>query len=314
MSNAHIAQSGWFPASFVTVVAANRKSEVITSPSAASAEKPRASSTKSDDRKGPDVIATKRNSSVNTPGKVTSPVVPVTPFRKGEQRVVVRKYAAGLPQQLALEVNDIVILTNERNGWFQGKLLDVVTGDTLGSGWFPSMCVASQPLVLAPPSPDATRSPATTETREVASDQQPAAQAETTTSAPVAVTDTVSSIPADSVVQMRKKPQTQNDVQSQQPPDVPFMVKLSKSGSALGVAIAGGKSDKYGDLGIFVNDIIKDSAAERDGRLTKGDQLLEVNGGMCLCVNIPSSVSMSHCSFVARPHTRVGCASSSERG
>jgi hypothetical protein len=61
----------------------------------------------------------------------------------------VRDYAAALPKQLSLSVGEVVLLTNEHNGWFQGQIADVVGGGPGKSGWFPSICVAREPLVLA---------------------------------------------------------------------------------------------------------------------------------------------------------------------
>ncbi|XP_078585038.1 uncharacterized protein LOC144867103 isoform X1 [Branchiostoma floridae x Branchiostoma japonicum] len=53
---------------------------------------------------------------------------------------------------------------------------------------------------------------------------------------------------------------------------------LLKEQGGLGVQIAGGKGSKKGDIGIFVTNVEKGGAAQRDGRLHRGDEILMVNG------------------------------------
>ncbi|CAL1540871.1 unnamed protein product, partial [Lymnaea stagnalis] len=53
---------------------------------------------------------------------------------------------------------------------------------------------------------------------------------------------------------------------------------LKKDENGLGVHIAGGKGCKKGDIGIFIAAVTDGGAAQRDGRLRKGDELLMING------------------------------------
>ncbi|XP_033111771.1 uncharacterized protein LOC117112733 [Anneissia japonica] len=59
---------------------------------------------------------------------------------------------------------------------------------------------------------------------------------------------------------------------------------LVKDEGGLGIQIAGGKGSRKGDVGIFVAGVEKDKAAERDGRLQKGDEILMINGHNLMCV------------------------------
>ncbi|XP_071954343.1 uncharacterized protein [Antedon mediterranea] len=59
---------------------------------------------------------------------------------------------------------------------------------------------------------------------------------------------------------------------------------LVKGEGGLGIQIAGGKGSRKGDIGIFVAGVDKDKAAERDGRLQKGDEILMINGHNLMCV------------------------------
>ncbi|XP_071170776.1 patj homolog isoform X5 [Mytilus edulis] len=53
---------------------------------------------------------------------------------------------------------------------------------------------------------------------------------------------------------------------------------LIKDETGLGIHIAGGKGSRKGDLGIFVAEVTTGGAADRDGRLKRGDELLMING------------------------------------
>lgn len=53
-----------------------------------------------------------------------------------------------------------------------------------------------------------------------------------------------------------------------------FTVELMKKpGKGLGLSIVG----KRNDVGVYISDIVKGGAAESDGRLMQGDQILSVN-------------------------------------
>ncbi|GFR58876.1 PDZ domain-containing protein 2 [Elysia marginata] len=54
-------------------------------------------------------------------------------------------------------------------------------------------------------------------------------------------------------------------------------LNLLKDENGLGIHIAGGKGSKKGDIGIFVAAVTEGGAAQRDGRLKKGDELLMIN-------------------------------------
>jgi len=54
-------------------------------------------------------------------------------------------------------------------------------------------------------------------------------------------------------------------------------IKLQRGSDKLGFSIVGGKGSKHGDLPIFINHIHPDGAAGKDGRLRKGDEILNVN-------------------------------------
>ncbi|GFN83472.1 PDZ domain-containing protein 2-like [Plakobranchus ocellatus] len=55
-------------------------------------------------------------------------------------------------------------------------------------------------------------------------------------------------------------------------------LNLLKDENGLGIHIAGGKGCKKGDIGIFVAAVTEGGAAQRDGRIKKGDELLMING------------------------------------
>ncbi|XP_064619844.1 uncharacterized protein LOC135483158 isoform X2 [Lineus longissimus] len=61
-------------------------------------------------------------------------------------------------------------------------------------------------------------------------------------------------------------------------PHVYMMHLVKDKTDELGLDIAGGKGSARGDIGVFVAGVVDDGAAERDGRLRKGDEILKVNG------------------------------------
>ena len=56
------------------------------------------------------------------------------------------------------------------------------------------------------------------------------------------------------------------------------VIHLHRGKEGLGVSIVGGKGSTHGDLPIFINQVFKEGAAGKDGRLRKGDEVLSVNG------------------------------------
>ncbi|XP_015763527.1 PREDICTED: synaptojanin-2-binding protein-like [Acropora digitifera] len=56
------------------------------------------------------------------------------------------------------------------------------------------------------------------------------------------------------------------------------VINIRNCHSGLGIKIAGGRSALGADFGIFIKKILSGGAANLDGRLMEGDQLLEVNG------------------------------------
>lgn len=56
------------------------------------------------------------------------------------------------------------------------------------------------------------------------------------------------------------------------------IIHLHRGKEGLGFSIVGGKGSTHGDLPIFINQVFKDGAAGKDGRLQKGDEVLTVNG------------------------------------
>eukprot|EP00118_Oscarella_pearsei_P024827 m.306890 g.306890 ORF g.306890 m.306890 type:complete len:166 (+) comp41676_c0_seq1:36-533(+) len=62
--------------------------------------------------------------------------------------------------------------------------------------------------------------------------------------------------------------------------DPKIEIELEKGLTGLGFNIRGGTDNQYllGDPGIFVTTIKSDGAAAKDGRLERGDKILEING------------------------------------
>lgn len=56
------------------------------------------------------------------------------------------------------------------------------------------------------------------------------------------------------------------------------MIHLHRGQEGLGFSIVGGKGSTHGDLPIYINQVFKEGAAGKDGRLTRGDEVLSVNG------------------------------------
>lgn len=63
------------------------------------------------------------------------------------------------------------------------------------------------------------------------------------------------------------------------PPDPPIktIVYIKTGGKSLGFSVCGGRGSKGGDMGILVRNIDPNGLACQDGRLKKGDEILEVN-------------------------------------
>ncbi len=63
------------------------------------------------------------------------------------------------------------------------------------------------------------------------------------------------------------------------PPDPPIktIVYIKTAGKSLGFSVCGGRGSKGGDMGILVRNIDPNGLAAQDGRLKKGDEILEVN-------------------------------------
>lgn len=70
------------------------------------------------------------------------------------------------------------------------------------------------------------------------------------------------------------------------------VVLNKEAGTQLGIGVAGGRGTTRGDFGIFINKIIPGSVADKDGRLAKGDQILEVNNTSLREVTLPEAVSV----------------------
>ena len=61
-------------------------------------------------------------------------------------------------------------------------------------------------------------------------------------------------------------------------PEIKTLVYAKTEGKSLGFSICGGKGSRQGDLGILVRNIDPDGLAAQDGRLRRGDEILDVNG------------------------------------
>ena len=61
-------------------------------------------------------------------------------------------------------------------------------------------------------------------------------------------------------------------------PKIKIIVYAKTEGKSLGFSICGGKGSRQGDLGILVRNIDPDGLAAQDGRLQRGDEILDVNG------------------------------------
>ena len=163
-----------------------------------------------------------------------------------------RKYAAEHPQQMSLTAGDVVVVRNERNLWIQADKIDPTTSEVTASGWFPAACVSP------PVNPEIGRS------KTVATPSAFKTENNVNHSTPT----------SDHRARSASTSFNPNSVRKGE--IVTLVVK--KSGDTLGIGIAGGKGSERGDLGIYVNHIVKGSSADLDGRFTKGDQIVEVNG------------------------------------
>lgn len=61
-------------------------------------------------------------------------------------------------------------------------------------------------------------------------------------------------------------------------PGVKTIIYVKTEGKSLGFSICGGKGSRHGDMGILVRNIDPDGLAAQDGRLQRGDEILDVNG------------------------------------
>ena len=61
-------------------------------------------------------------------------------------------------------------------------------------------------------------------------------------------------------------------------PEIKTIIYVKTEGKSLGFSICGGKGSRQGDLGILVRTIDPEGLAAQDGRLHKGDEILDVNG------------------------------------
>ena len=61
-------------------------------------------------------------------------------------------------------------------------------------------------------------------------------------------------------------------------PEIKTIIYVKTEGKSLGFSICGGKGSRQGDLGIFVRNIDPEGLAAQDGRLRRGDEILDVNG------------------------------------
>lgn len=61
-------------------------------------------------------------------------------------------------------------------------------------------------------------------------------------------------------------------------PEIDTIIYVKTEGKSLGFSICGGKGSRQGDLGILVRNIDPEGLAAQDGRLRRGDEILDVNG------------------------------------
>ncbi|RMX46979.1 hypothetical protein pdam_00011922 [Pocillopora damicornis] len=83
-------------------------------------------------------------------------------------------------------------------------------------------------------------------------------------------------------------PRSRIDVRDRDDTEV---INIKNCLSGLGIKIAGGRSALGADFGIFVKKVLSRGAADLDGRLREGDQLLEVNG--CSLLGVSNDKAMS---------------------
>lgn len=83
-------------------------------------------------------------------------------------------------------------------------------------------------------------------------------------------------------------PRSRIDVRDRDDAEV---INIKNCLSGLGIKIAGGRSALGADFGIFVKKVLSRGAADLDGRLREGDQLLEVNG--CSLLGVSNDKAMS---------------------
>ncbi|XP_038268893.1 inaD-like protein isoform X3 [Dermochelys coriacea] len=75
----------------------------------------------------------------------------------------------------------------------------------------------------------------------------------------------------------------------------PKIIALEKGSDGLGFSIVGGYGSPHGDLPIYVKTIFAKGAAADDGRLKRGDQILEVNGEALEGVTHEQAVAILKC-------------------